>query len=105
MGPTISAPLRLPAIGAASSLTLAVEPQVLVLPATSGRTVARPESVTLPAFGGIRTVLSSGFSWRTKAGGKVGECGVFRQVLGVAQHVGWNPVGEVLLQDAVCPGR
>ena len=52
-----------------------------------------------------RSVLLSGFSWRTKAGWKVGECGVFRQALGVAQHVGWNPVGEVLLQDAVNPGR
>ena len=33
------------------------------------------------------------------------QCGVFRQSLGVAQHVGWNPVGEVLHPDAVRPGR
>ena len=57
------------------------------------------------AVGGIGSVLLSGSSWRTKAGWKVGECVVFRQALGVAQHVGWNPVGEVLLQDAVSPGR
>src|SRR5436190_133555 len=50
-------------------------------------------------------MLSSGLSWRTKAGRKVGECGFFRQALGVAQHIGWNPVGELLLQDAVGPGR
>ena len=40
-GLTIAALLRLPAIEAVSSLTLAVGPQVLVLRPTSGRTAAR----------------------------------------------------------------
>lgn len=57
---TISAPpLRLRAIGAMSSLTLAVEPQVLVLPPTIGRTVARPEGITLPAIGASRQASPS----------------------------------------------
>ena len=57
---TISAPpLRLRAIGAMSSLTLAVEPQVLVLPPTIGRTVARPERITLPPIGASRQASPS----------------------------------------------
>jgi len=56
---TISAPpLRLRAIGAIS-LTLAVGPQVLVLPPTIGRTVARPEGITLPAIGASRQASPS----------------------------------------------
>ena len=68
-------------------------------------THAAPRDATEPAFGSIRPVLVSGFSWRAKAGWKVGECGVFRQVPGVAQHVRWNPVGEVLPLNPMCPGR